>query len=120
MAVLTQHRPNGGYAGRRYGSFAGKTPKLVVLTLTSDGTTPAAALTGLKWAFFDQVTPNLFVAPVAQGAIETTDGTGLLEINVSGTTLSAGQTGWLTITDSDGTVTQNPPAKAFSGPVLVS
>lgn len=92
----------------------------VSLTLTTNGTTPAANLSSLKWAFFDQVSPGSFVAPTAKGTIESTDSTGLLVIDVTGTSLTAGQTGWLIITDSDGTTTQSPAAKAFSGPVLVS
>lgn len=95
-------------------------PLTVTLTLTTDGSTPAASLTGLKWAFFDQVTPDLFVAPTAKGAIETTDGSGVLVIPVTGTSLIAGQTGWLTVTNSDGTVSQSPAHKAFSGPVTVA
>lgn len=93
----------------------------VALTLTApDGTTPRANLTGLKWAFFDQVTPDLFAAPTAKGAGETTDGAGVLALNITGTALAPGAIGWLDVTDSDGTITQSPSAKAFSGPVVVA
>jgi hypothetical protein len=92
----------------------------VTLTLTTDGTTPAASLTGLKWAFFDQATPDLFTAPTAKGSIETTNGSGVLVIPVPGTALTPGQVGWLTVTDSNGTTTQSPAHKAFSGPVTVA
>lgn len=92
----------------------------VTITLTTDGTTPAASLTGLKWAFFDQVTPDLFLAPVAKGAIETTDGSGVLVIPITGTSLIAGQTGWLTITNSNGSASQSPAHKAFSGPAVLA
>lgn len=92
----------------------------VTLTLTTDGTTPAASLTGLKWAFFDQVTPNLFAAPVAQGAVESTDGSGGLVLDITGSALAPGAVGWLVITNSDGTTTQSPAHKLFAGPVTVS
>ncbi len=92
----------------------------VTLTLTTDGTTPAASLTGLQWAFFDQVTPNLFAAPVAQGAVESTDGSGVLVLDITGSALAPGAVGWLVITNSDGTTTQSPAHKLFAGPVTVS
>lgn len=92
----------------------------VTLTLTTDGTTPAAALTGLKWAFFDQVTPDLFAAPVAQGAVESTDASGVLVLDITGSALAPGAVGWLIVTNSDGTTTQSPAHKLFAGPVTVS
>ena len=36
-----------------YPASAGGTTRSVTVTLTSDGTTPRANLTGLKWAFFN-------------------------------------------------------------------
>lgn len=98
---------------------ASGTSRTVSLTLTTDGSTPAASLTGLKWAFFDEVTPDDFAAPVSQGSVETTDGSGVLSLSVN-TSLGSGATGWLIVTDSDGTTTQSPAHKAFSGPVTVT
>lgn len=92
----------------------------VTITLTTDGSTPAASLSNLKWAFFDQVTPDLFVSPTNKGSVETTDGSGVLTIPIPSTSLNAGQVGWLIVTDSDGTAAQSPAHKAFSGPVVVS
>jgi len=94
--------------------------KHVILTLTSDGSTAVTGLTGLKWAFFDQITPDLFTAPSAKGVAESTDGSGVLDVDVSTSSLAIGAVGWLTITNSDGTVSQSPPGKAFSGPVVIS
>lgn len=91
----------------------------VSLVLTTDGSTPAASLTGLKWAFFDQVNPSTFAVPTAKGTGATTDGTGLLVVSIVGTALPVGSTGWLVVTNSDGTTTQSP-MKGFSGPVQVS
>lgn len=91
----------------------------VTLTLTTDGSTAAASLTGLKWAFFDAM-PGSFAAPVAQGTTETTNGSGSLVLDITGSALAPGATGWLIVTDSDGTTTQDPAGKAFSGPVVVA
>lgn len=93
--------------------------KTVTITLTSDGTTPRANLTGLKWSWWDQLTPNLGEYPTDKGTGETTDASGVLVITVK-TNLAAAGVGWLVVTDSDGTTTQSPAAKAFSGPVAVA
>lgn len=92
--------------------------RTVQITLTTNGTTPAASLTGLKWAWFDSADPSSFDAPTDSGSIETTDGSGVLNISVR-SALASGGIGWLIITNSDGTTTQSPPHKAFSGPIEV-
>lgn len=89
----------------------------VEIDLTTDGTTPAINLSNLKWAWFDQNTPNLFVAPTDKGVSESTDGSGVLRINLPNTTLTSGDVGWLIVTDSNGSVSS--AHKAFSGPVTV-
>jgi hypothetical protein len=98
---------------------AATTARTVTITLTDAAGSPRTNLSGLKWAFFDQARPDIFAAPTSQGAVETTDGSGQLVINVN-TSLASGGIGWLDITDSDGTTTQSPAAKAFSGPVVVA
>lgn len=95
------------------------TSRTVTVTLTADGTTPFASLSGLKWAWWDSATPDLMGMPSDQGAVETTDASGVLSITVN-STLGAGATGWLVVTDSDGTADQDPPHKAFSGPVALA
>lgn len=92
--------------------------RTVQITLTTNGTTPAASLTGLKWAWFDSTDPSSFAAPTDRGSIESTDGSGVLNISVR-SALASGGVGWLIITNSDGTTTQSPPHKAFSGPIEV-
>jgi len=91
----------------------------VRINLTDEFGVPSANLTGLRWAFFDQATPDLFLAPVDQGTGETTDALGNLVIPVA-TNLTIGEIGWLSVSDSDGTITQSPAHKAFAGPVEVS
>lgn len=93
--------------------------RTVALTLTTDGTTPAANLTGLRWSFWEHPTPNAGSRPASQGGGKTTSGTGALSIAVT-TRLAPGGIGWLVVTDSDGTTSQSPSAKVFSGPVTVA
>jgi hypothetical protein len=78
----------------------------------------AASLTNLKWAFFDQATPDLFAAPTCKGAVESTAADGTLTVDLVTTALVPGQVGWLIVTDSDGTT--GMVHKAFSGPVVVA
>lgn len=90
----------------------------VTLSLVSAAGAAASSLTGLKWAWFDQVTPDAFVAPTDKGSIESTDASGVLTVSLPNSTKTPGQVGWLIVTDSDG----NPATthKAFSGPVTVA
>ena len=93
--------------------------RTATITLTTDGTTPAASLSGLKWSWWDQSTPNLGEYPTARGTVESTDASGVMTISVA-SNLSPGGIGWLVVTNSDGTTGQSPAAKAFSGPVAVA
>lgn len=91
------------------------------VTLTTDGTTPAASLTGLKWAYWDVLTPDLMTtAPLVKGSAETTDGSGVLTVTITGTTKRVGEVGYLLVTNSDGTTTQGAALRAFAAPVAVS
>lgn len=94
-----------------------RTLRSVTVNLVNASNAAQASLTGLKWAFYDQLTPDLMTVAADQGTAETTDGAGALTIPVY-TTLSPGQVGWLVVTNSDG----NPVTvhKAFSGPVTVA
>lgn len=96
-------------------SFASAT-----VTLVNESNAPQTGLSSLKWAWFDQVTPDLFVAPTDKGSAESTDGSGALTISMPNSTKTSGQIGWLVVTNSDGTTTQSPAHRAFSGPVAVS
>lgn len=92
--------------------------RTLTVTLTTDGTTPAANLTGLKWAVYDVPNPGRHERPVAQG-IGSTDGSGVLSVTVF-TSLGAGGVGWLVVTNSDGTVPAGAGASGFSGPAAVT
>ncbi len=93
--------------------------RTVSIQLVNASNAAQASLTGLKWAWFDQITPDLFTAPTDKGAAETTDSSGNLVIFLANSSKIAGQTGWLIVTNSDGTATQSPAHKAFSGPVVL-
>ena len=92
-------------------------PRTVSLRLTSDGTTPRASLTGLKWAWWDVATPNLITtAPTDKGSAGATDSSGDITLSLPGSALSIGGTGYLVITNSNGVATQTPAPWAFNGP----
>ena len=101
---------------------SGPSPATTVsLTLTTDGTTPAASLTGLKWAYWDVVTPDLMTtAPLVKGSAGTTNGSGVFTQAITGTTKTVGQVGYLIVTNSDGTTSQGAALKGFAGPATVS
>lgn len=81
------------------------------------GGAAAASVTGLRWAFFDQPLPNNFAAPAAQGIGESTDGSGALDIDVTGTNLNIGDVGFLVVSNTDGTMSDST---GFACPVTVS
>lgn len=100
------------------GVSAANNNRSATLTLTTNGTTAAASLTGLRWAWFDQTTPDALLAPTDKGTGESTDAAGLLVIPLANTTKAAGQVGWLIVTNSDGNPATNH--SVFAGPVTVS
>ena len=93
-------------------------PLATSITFTING---ATSLTGLKWAWFDVVTPNLMTAaPTARGAAGTTDGSGVFTATITGTARRLGDVGYLIVTNSDGTTTQGAALRAFAGPATAS
>ncbi len=93
--------------------------RTATVQLVDTANNPRASLTGLKWAWFDEITPDLLNAPTDKGTGETTDGSGNLVVDLPNTLKSSGQVGWLVVSNSDGTTTQSPAHKAFAGPVAV-
>jgi hypothetical protein len=75
-------------------------------------------LAGMKWAFFDQPRPDLLSAPVAKGSAESTNSAGVLVLDITGTALLSGATGYLVFSNTDGTASQAGQI-AFAGPVVV-
>lgn len=93
-----------------------QTAKTITINLIDPNNVAQANLTNLKWALFAESTPDLFGAPVLKGAVESTNSAGELVVDVT-PLQTVPRTYWLIVTNSDGTVSQNPPAQAFSGPV---
>jgi hypothetical protein len=92
----------------------------VTIDLVDESSVPVANLTNLKWAWFDQVTPDLLIAPTDQAATGTTDASGVFTVQLPNSTLTAGQLGYLLVSDTDGTEVEAPPQKAFAGPAVVA
>jgi hypothetical protein len=83
------------------------------ITLVDATGAPRANLSGLKWAFFDQATPDTLLAPA-------TNASGVFSAPLLNTSLAVGATGLLLVSDTNGAATQSPSSKAFCAPVLVS
>lgn len=72
-------------------------------TFTIDG---GLNLAGLKYAVFEHVTPDLWEVPIRKGANETSNGSGVCTVDVTGlTTRRVGELGSAFATNSDGTAT---------------
>lgn len=64
-----------------------------------------ASLSSLKGAVFSQATPDLWTAPIKQFSNETTDGSGVCSIDITGLGLTIGDLVGVVLTNSDGTST---------------
>lgn len=89
------------------------------LTLTTNGSTPAASQTGIVWAWYDAAPPSLSALPAVTGTGATTDASGVFDVALTGTTLTSGQTGTLLALISNGTAGSSSN-KAFCAPVAVA
>ena len=95
-----------------------RSSRTVTLNLVDTSNNPRASLTGLKWAFYDQITPDIMGVAADNGSGATTTSAGVFSISVN-TTLATNGVGWLVISDSTGSISQSPVAKAFGGVVTV-
>jgi hypothetical protein len=102
------------------GGGGGVTVKKVIANVVNASGSLLPNLANIKWAFFDQTTPNALQYPVNVGTAEGTDGSGQIEVLVPNSTLSNGGVGYLILSDTDGTVSQSPSANSFAGPVTVT
>lgn len=87
------------------------------LTLVDRDDNPRVDLTGLRWALFDLSKPDLIGAPVHQGIGETTDGSGVLTLELPDVDLPVDGDAFLVVSDTDGTSGQSPASIAFAAPV---
>lgn len=98
-------------AGALAALAAPTTTRTVSVTLQSFAGANRANLSGLKWNWRDS-----FFGPIlSSGTAGTTNGAGVFTASVQ-TTHASGAAGWLEITDSDGTLTQNPVARIYAAP----
>ena len=72
------------------------------LTLVDGNQNVLANLVNIQYAFFDTTDLTNMTAPSVRGTAESTNASGLLEIVLSTSTLTSGQTGTLIIKDSSG------------------
>jgi hypothetical protein len=72
------------------------------LTLVDGNQNVLANLVNIQYAFFDTTDLTNMTAPSVKGTAESTNASGLLEILLSTSTLTSGQTGTLIIKDSSG------------------
>lgn len=91
----------------------------ITLALENRNAVLKTNLTGLRWAVFANVSPDLFVAPIAKGATGVTDASGVLSVNITGLGIPVGTTLALAIYKGDGTST-DPAQIGFIGPVVAS
>jgi 6-phosphogluconolactonase (cycloisomerase 2 family) len=81
------------------------------ITLVNTSNVPWASLTGVSWALFDQTGTASLGAPSVKGSAGTTNASGVMTLNITGTTLAPGANGTLLVTHG---------TKAFCGVVGVS
>lgn len=93
------------------------TVRTVTVRLYRNGTLLTNAA-GLKWAWHDQATPDQYGAPTDKGANGTTDALGWFKVSLPNSTLTAGGTGSLEVSNSDGDA--DKVHQAFCGPAKVA
>lgn len=76
--------------------------KTVICTLVDVNGNALPNLADLSYAWFDEPDPANLTEAVVKGITESTDGSGEIEVPVSSSTLTSGQTGLLILRSSDG------------------
>lgn len=93
------------------------TPTVAIILLDEAGV-PLQSVTGLRWTLYDKPPGDATAAVVARGAAGAANPTtGAFSVTATGR--SDGDLLWLDVTNSDGTLTQSPGPRSFSGPVAV-
>jgi hypothetical protein len=122
MLAFASASSSGGY----YYTFAldlagGITVKKVYARLVNASGAPLTNQTGIRYAYWDATTPDACVgSPLHSGTAETTDTNGYIEVLVPDSAKLNGETGFLVLSNTDGSVAQTPAASCFAGPVLVT
>jgi len=118
LAELGASKPE--HVGRAAAPIGAHVAKRVQVTLTSNGTTPRANLSGLKYAFYDEPRPDKASIPSIVGNDGATNASGVMVLDASGSTLPVGGAGWLVVSNTDGTIGQTPAALETAAVVTVS
>ena len=91
----------------------------VTITLRDESGSPMPSLSGIRWIVRHRAALGKSMPPIAQGTGETTDASGVLSLTFTAA-LSIGDVVDLEITTSDGSPTQSPSPRGWSGPVEVA
>lgn len=94
------------------------TVKTISLSLVYAGGSAVADYENLQFAFFSQPLPSNFIAPEITGKGLNIVG-GQFSITLH-TALNVGDTGFLILTNTNGSSAQSPSAIVFAGPVLIN
>lgn len=119
MARLGRAQPAQPFFGR----VPRETPAVatsVTLTLTTDGSTAAASVTGIDWMLLNAADLGAASAILASGTGESTNGSGVITIDVTGLGLFVGDVRYLILSNSDGDPAQSPAANGWQGPATAS
>lgn len=93
--------------------------RTVTLNVVDASGTTLTGITGINWALYNEVTPNLLNAPASKGSGASINGAGVLTLIIPSTTVAVGGAAWLEFSTSDGTTTQTPAPRSFAGVVTV-
>ena len=94
--------PTGSVSIIGYAPTASASIRIVSCTLVDASGNALPGLVDLSYAWFDEPDPANLTSPVVQGVTESTDGSGVIEVPVTGTSLSPGETGLLILRSQDG------------------
>lgn len=77
-------------------------PRYIEITLIDEADAVRADLTEITWAFYESVNITNLGTAVNSGSLETTDGSGVINIPLPSTTYNAGQVGTLLLSNAYG------------------
>ena len=91
------------------------TTRTLTLTLCAADGTLLPSQTSIGWAFFDQPSPGLLLAPTSKGIGASSDASAVINLPIVGSSLATNGLGYVTLSNTDGTLTG--PSLAFSATV---
>lgn len=95
-------------------------PRQAKIKLFDRGNNIQTNITNLNWAWFDESNLSELSAPKGQGYTGTIDAQGYFSITITDiSNLDINDTGFLIVSNTNGTITQSPAPKSFAGPVKI-